>query len=162
MPFSQDLIDAFEAEPGDLRLDISILSVDAGNNDARFTSKYPNGATGESDPNVLRMAEVHLNRAEANFRAGTSIGDTPLNDVNAIRTRAGLAPLTSLTLDDILLERRKELCYEGHRRMDLLRNNRNLKPDNGAISAPGSDKVILPIPDDELNINPNAQQNPGY
>ncbi|WP_394974938.1 RagB/SusD family nutrient uptake outer membrane protein [uncultured Croceitalea sp.] len=162
MPFSQDLIDAFEAEPGDLRLDISIISVDAGNNDARFTSKYPNGATGESDPNVLRMGEVYLNRAEANFRGGTSIGDTPLNDVNAIRTRAGLAPLTTLTLDDILLERRKELCFEGHRRMDLLRNNLNLKPDNGAISAPGSDKVILPIPDDELNINPNAQQNPGY
>ena len=151
------------AEPGDLRFDISILSVDAGNNDARFTSKYPNGATGESDPNVLRMGEVYLNRAEANFRGGTSIGDTPLNDVNAIRARAGLAPLASITLDDILLERRKELCFEGHRRLDLLRNNSNLKPNNpSAISEPGSNMVILPIPADELNINPNIQQNPGY
>ena len=163
LPFSQDLIDAFMAEPGDLRFDISILSVDAGNNDARFTSKYPNGATGESDPNVLRMGEVYLNRAEANFRGGTSIGDTPLNDVNAIRARAGLAPLASITLDDILLERRKELCFEGHRRLDLLRNNSNLKPNNpSAISEPGSNMVILPIPADELNINPNIQQNPGY
>ena len=162
LTFSDDLVAAFEEEPGDLRFDLSIVDVDAGNNEARFTTKYPNGATGESDPNVLRMAEMYLNRAEANFRGGTSIGDTPLNDVNAIRERAGLSPLTAVTLDDILLERRKELAFEGHRRMDLLRNGLNLKPDNGAISAPGSDKVILPIPADELNTNPNAVQNPGY
>lgn len=162
LTFSDDLIAAFEEEPGDLRFELSVLDVDAGNNDARFTTKYPNGATNESDPNVLRMGEIYLNRAEANFRGGTSIGDTPLNDVNAIRGRAGLAPLTSVTLQDILTERRKELAFEGHRRMDLLRNGLNLKPDNGAISAPGSDKVILPIPADELNTNPNAVQNPSY
>lgn len=163
LPFSQDLIDAFEAEPGDLRLEISIISVDAGGvANQRFTSKYPNGATNESDPNVLRMGEVYLNRAEANLRGGTTIGDTPLNDINAIRARAGLAALTSVTLDDILTERRKELAFEGHRRMDLLRNNLNLRPDGAAISAPGANFVILPIPDDELNRNPQAVQNPGY
>lgn len=162
LTFSDDLIAAFEAEPGDLRFALSIEDVDAGDNAARFTTKYPNGATSESDPNVLRMGEMYLNRAEANLRGGTTIGDTPLNDVNAIRVRAGLDPLTAVTLDDILLERRKELAFEGHRRMDLLRNNLNLKPDNGAISAPGADKVILPIPTDELNANPNAVQNPGY
>ena len=162
LTFSDDLIAAFEAEPNDLRFALSFEDVDAGNNPARFTTKYPNGATSESDPNVLRMGEMYLNRAEANFRGGTNIGDTPLNDINAIRDRAGLAPLASVTLDDILLERRKELAFEGHRRMDLLRNNLNLKPDNGAISAPGSDKVILPIPTDELNANPNAVQNPSY
>lgn len=162
LPFSQDLIDAFEAQPGDLRFDLVLSSVDAGNNPALFTTKYPNGATNESDPNVIRMGEIHLNRAEANFRAGTDIGATPLADVNAVRARAGLAPLAAVTLDDILLERRKELAFEGARRMDLLRNNLNLKPGGGAVSAPGSDLVILPIPDDELNSNPNAQQNPGY
>ena len=162
LPFSQDLIDAFEAEPGDLRFDLTISSVDAGNNPGLFTTKYPNGATNESDPNVIRMAEVHLIRAEANLRGGTTIGATPLDDVNAVRLRAGLSALAAVTLDDILLERRKELCFEGARRMDLLRNNMNLKPGGGAVSAPGSDFVILPLPDDELNANPNAQQNPGY
>lgn len=162
LTFSDDLISAFEAQPGDLRFELSFIDVDAGNNEARFTTKYPFGATSESDPNVLRMGEMFLNRAEANFRAGTSTGDTPLNDVNAIRARSGLTLLTSLTLDDILLERRKELAFEGHRRMDLLRNNLNLKPDNGAVSAPGADRVILPIPTDELNTNPLSVQNPGY
>ena len=162
LPISQDLIDAFEAEPGDLRFDLTLSSVDAGNNPGLFTTKYPNGATNESDPNVVRMGEIHLNRAEANLRGGTSIGATPLEDVNAVRARAGLPALGAVTLDDILLERRKELAFEGARRMDLLRNNLNLKPGGGAVSAPGSDFVILPIPDDELNANPNAQQNPGY
>ncbi|QCW98895.1 RagB/SusD family nutrient uptake outer membrane protein [Aggregatimonas sangjinii] len=162
LAFSEDLISAFEEEPDDLRFELSFVDVDAGDNEARFTTKYPFGATNESDPNVLRMGEMYLNRAEANLRGGTNIGDTPLNDVNAIRERAGLDPLTTVTLDDILVERRKELAFEGHRRMDLLRNDLNLKPDNGAISAPGSDKVILPLPTDELNGNPNATQNPSY
>ncbi|PRX56014.1 putative outer membrane starch-binding protein [Flagellimonas meridianipacifica] len=163
LPIAQDLIDAFEAEPTDLRFTVLTFSdVDAGNNPGLFTNKYPNGATNESDPNVIRMGEIHLNRAEANLRGGTTIGATPLEDVNAIRARAGLPALGSVTLDDILLERRKELAFEGARRMDLLRNNQNLKPGGGAVTAPGANFVILPIPDDELNGNPNAQQNPGY
>ncbi len=163
LTMTTDLQDAFLAQPGDVRYtDLTYDDTDAGNQPARFTAKYPNGATNESDPNVIRMAEMHLNRAEANFRGGTSIGDTPLNDVNAIRSRAGLTALTSVTLDDILLERRKELAFEGHRRMDLLRNGLNLKPDGGAISAPGAPKTIFPIPNTELIQNPNITQNPTY
>jgi hypothetical protein len=164
LPFTQDLIDAYEAQPGDLRYtSLTIISPDAGTNPtATFTTKYPNGNTGESDSNTVRVAEMYLNRAEANFRGGTTIGDTPLNDVNAIRQRAGLAALTTLTLNDILLERRKELAFEGHRRMDLLRNGRNLRPGGGALSAVGADKTILGIPSIELDNNPNMEQNPGY
>ena len=108
------------------------------------------------------MGEIYLNRAEANLRGNTTIGDTPLNDVNAIRARAGLVALTAVTLEDVLLERRKELAFEGHRRMDLLRNNKNLKPENFPISAPGGNKTILPIPANEINMNPNAVQNTSY
>lgn len=47
--------------------------------------------------------------------------------------------------------------------MDKLRNNQNLKANSGdVISTPGRAKTILPLPDDELNNNPNAQQNPSY
>lgn len=47
--------------------------------------------------------------------------------------------------------------------MDKLRNNLNLKANSSdAISAPGGAKTILPILDEELNNNPNAQQNPTY
>ena len=163
LTITPDLITAFTAEIGDLRYTtLTTEDRDPSNNPARFTLKYPNGQTNESDPNVLRMGEIYLNRAEANLRGNTTIGDTPLNDVNAIRARAGLVALTAVTLEDVLLERRKELAFEGHRRMDLLRNNKNLKPENFPISAPGGNKTILPIPANEINMNPNAVQNTSY
>ena len=161
-PFSQDLIDAFNAEPGDLRFStLSQAAFDAQNNDTFFTTKYPDVVNNASDGMVLRMTEMYLIRAEANFRAGTTTGDTPLNDINVLRARAGLGALGAVDLDAINLERRKELCFEGHRRMDLLRNNQNLRPGGGPESAPGADKVIFPIVDDELTNNPNITQNPG-
>ena len=161
-PFSQNLIDAFAAEAGDRRFDeLSAAASDAGGNDTFFTTKYPDVVNNASDGMVLRMTEMYLIRAEANFQDGTAVGDSPLNDINLLRTRAGLTALTTVDLDAILLERRKELCFEGHRRMDLLRNNLNLRPDNGAVSAPGANKVIFPIVEDETTNNPNITQNPG-
>lgn len=161
-PFSQDLIAAFAAEPSDLRFtSLAQAALDAQNNDTFFTTKYPDIVNNASDGMVLRITEMYLIRAEANFIAGTSVGDSPLNDINLLRSRAALTPLGSVDLDAILLERRKELCFEGHRRMDLLRNNQNLRPGGGAESAPGADKVIFPIVDDETTNNPNITQNPG-
>ncbi|MGB3144757.1 MAG: RagB/SusD family nutrient uptake outer membrane protein [Maribacter sp.] len=161
-PFSQDLLDAYAVEPGDLRFtSLSAPAQDAQGNDTFFTTKYPDIVNNSSDGMVLRVTEMYLIRAEANFRGGTSIGDTPLNDINTLRSRADLEDLGSLDLDAILLERRKELAFEGHRRMDLLRNNLNLRPDGAAVSAPGADRVIFPIVDDEINNNPNITQNPG-
>ncbi len=161
-PFSQDLLDAFAAEAGDRRFDeLSQAATDAGGNATFFTTKYPDIVNNASDGMELRITEMYLIRAEGNLRNGTTIGDTPLNDINLLRSRAGLADLTSVNLDAILLERRKEFCFEGHRRMDLLRNNLNLRPDNGAASAPGADKVIFPIVEDETTNNPNITQNPG-
>ncbi|WP_425549109.1 RagB/SusD family nutrient uptake outer membrane protein [Aquimarina addita] len=56
--------------------------------------------------------------------------------MNAIRLSAGIVlPLKSISLEDILNERRKELCFEGHRIINLLRNNENLKIDNDTKSA---------------------------
>lgn len=161
-PFSTDLLDAFAQEPGDRRFDeLSVAASDAGGNAAFFTTKYPDIVNVASDGMVLRMTEMYLIRAEANLRGGTSIGDSPQNDINLLRSRAGLGPLASVDLDAILNERRKELCFEGHRRMDLLRNNRNLRPGGGPESAPGADKVIFPIVEDETTNNPNITQNPG-
>lgn len=161
-PLSEDLIAAFAAEPGDRRFDeLTAPATNALGVDAIFTTKYPDVVNDASDGMVLRIAEMFLIRAEANLRGNLSIGATPLEDVNIIRERAMLAPLVSVDLDAILLERRKEFALEGLRRMDLLRNNLNLRPEGGAESAPGADKVIFPIVDDEINNNPNAVQNPG-
>jgi hypothetical protein len=70
---------------------------------------------------LLRYAEVLLMNAEAKVRNGKS-GDEPLAEV---RTRAGLAAVTGATLDDILDERRVELCAEwGLRYTDLVRTGK--------------------------------------
>ncbi|TAI49758.1 RagB/SusD family nutrient uptake outer membrane protein [Flagellimonas allohymeniacidonis] len=166
-PFSADLLADFGFAVGDTITDdrrfdeLSTPATDAGGNATFFTTKYPDIINNASDGMILRITEMYLIRAEANLRAGTSVGDTPLNDINLLRTRAGLPDLLSVDLDGILTERRKELCFEGHRRMDLLRNNRNLRPGGGPESAPGANKVIFPIVEDEFTNNPNITQNPG-
>lgn len=161
-PFSQNLIDAFAQESNDKRFtDLSASATDAGGNETYFTTKFPDVVNDASLAPVLRVTEMYLTRAEANFRAGTTVGDTPLNDINALRNRAGLTALISLSLENILEERRKELCFEGHRRMDLLRNGLNLRPDNSSASAPGANKIVFPIPEREIQNNPNISQNPG-
>ena len=68
---------------------------------------------------VFRYAEVLLNFAEAAFELGKS-GDA-LNAVNQIRSRAGIAALTSVDREKIHHERKVELAFEGHRYWDLRR-----------------------------------------
>ncbi|MDR1092271.1 MAG: RagB/SusD family nutrient uptake outer membrane protein [Prevotella sp.] len=87
-----------------------------------------------SSPVMLRWAEVILNRAEA--YAKTNNTDKALEDVNVIRTRAGLSgnQLFSKTnmqgytnlLDVVLDERRLELAFVGHRAFDIYRNKLSL------------------------------------
>ncbi len=165
-PYSDNLLAAFAAEPGDLRFsELTQTGADALGTVREFSSKFPEAINNSDNAPVFRVTEMYLTRAEANLRGGTSVGDTPLNDINALRSRAGLPDLLAVTLDDILNERRKELCFEGHRRMDLLRNNMNLRRPgmaNEAESAPGQNKVIFPIPVNELDLNENLEQNPGY
>lgn len=107
---------------------------------------------------VIRLAELYLTRAEANSRAGTSTGDSPLNDVNRIRNRAGLTSLGSATLADILAERKLELAHEGHAAADLKRLK--LSADGFAYNA---DKMVFPIPQREVDASRGTiVQNAGY
>ncbi len=109
--------------------------------------------------NLIRLAEMFLIRAECNIRLSTAIGATPLSDYNRIHTRAGLIAATSVTLADILLERRLELSFEGHKIHDVKRLHLNVG------SLPYNDsKLLLPIPERELEANPTlkTQQNDGY
>nr|WP_315141867.1 RagB/SusD family nutrient uptake outer membrane protein [uncultured Flavobacterium sp.] len=68
----------------------------------------------------MRYAELLLIHAEAILAGGASTSDAAaLKSINAVRKRAGLTDLTSITFDDIFLERRKELCFEGDYWFDL-------------------------------------------
>jgi starch-binding outer membrane protein, SusD/RagB family len=71
---------------------------------------------------MMRLAEVYLNYAEATLgnNASTSNADVLLY-FNKLRTRAGLEEKNSLTYDDIIHERRVELCMEGQYWYDLVR-----------------------------------------
>lgn len=107
---------------------------------------------------VIRLAEMYLTRAEANFRAGTSIGATALADINLIRTRVSLGSLGSVTLADILNERKLELAHEGHAVHDLKRLKQSA--DGFAYNA---DKMVLPIPQREVDASRGViEQNSGY
>ncbi|MFK5981671.1 MAG: RagB/SusD family nutrient uptake outer membrane protein [Flavobacteriaceae bacterium] len=106
---------------------------------------------------LLRLAEMYLIRAECNIRIGSSIGNSPLNDVNILRVRANAPVLNSVNLEAVLQERIFELSFEGH----LLHDVKRLGLTAGGLSS-DSDKLVLPIPEDELNTNPNSTQNPGY
>lgn len=109
--------------------------------------------------NVLqfRAAEMYLTRAEANFRLSTSVGATPVADINRIRTRAGLKEVTTVNLESILKERHLELAFEGHMLHDIKRNKKNV----GTLPY-NSPKLIMPIPQREIDVNKSLVQNEGY
>ena len=106
---------------------------------------------------VIRLAEMYLVRAECNLRLGTSTGANPADDYNMVHVRAALPAVTSVTLDDILLERRLELAHEGFRYHDIKRLH-------GVVGTMpyNDDKLVFPIPQRELQVNKNLVQNPGY
>lgn len=74
---------------------------------------------GFTDQYIFRLAETYLNRAEAYWWMGKNAQAT--EDVNAIRRRVNAPELTSVTLDDILDERARELFIEDHRKSELTR-----------------------------------------
>lgn len=117
---------------------------------------------------VLRYADVILMLAEAeNELYGPT--ETAFNAINAIRTRAGLVGLdasdyTKETLRDaILKERQIEFVGEGQRWYDLVRTNRLVPTmqDLGFVNV-DERRMVFPIPQAELDANPNMTQNNGY
>jgi hypothetical protein len=116
---------------------------------------------------VIRLAEMYLTRAEANFMDATAIGDTPLNDLNKIRARANaslIADAGDITLDIIKLDRYKELCFEGHALHDLKRWQGSIVAPSGSVYAGQTLqwddwRLVHPIPQREIDCNENLVQN---
>lgn len=110
-----------------------------------------------ADVLVVRLAEMYLTRAECNQRLGAAVGATPLADVNVIRTRAGLGALGTVNLAAILKERKLELAFEGNQIDDAKRTKTSV----GALPF-NDNKLVLPIPQREIDTNKSLAQNPGY
>jgi hypothetical protein len=129
------------------------------------------------DMKVLRWSEMYLNRAEA--KAATDPAGA-LADLDMVRSQRYSTPVAggetgAALVAAIQLERRLELAFEGHRLFDLKRQGLDISRSNSgdysdgtgilppasALTLPASDvKFQMPIPQEELNANPNIQPNP--
>ena len=104
---------------------------------------------------IMRYADVLLMNAEAKVRQGKS-GDAPFN---LVRTRAAMPTLNGVTVDQILDERRMELCCEwGDRYNDLVRTGKAKE----VLGAKGwtEDKTYYPLPFDVVVDNPDLNNEP--
>jgi hypothetical protein len=127
--------------------------------------KYPidyvfqNNGFVDNDYVYFRLADVLLMKAEAMLRMNNAAGG--LTIVNSIRANRGATPLATLTTDNLIDERGRELYLESWRRQDLIRFGKFLLPWQ---EKPASDPkyLLFPIPNGQLAGNPNLVQNPGY
>lgn len=166
---TEDLIAAYE--PNDQRKAASIIFANQyyGNN-FPHVYKYRNAAGFAAPTNVpvLRFADVLLMRAEA-LNEISYPNTEALSILNQIRSRAGLTtPKTLIDLpsqdalrDAVAKERRVELAFEGQRWFDLLRTGKAISTlkDKYPIN---ENRLLYPIPQNQIDKNPNLIQNPGY
>jgi len=136
--------------------------------------KYPNAfaASNRDDVKIIRLADIILIAAEAYYRTSDEPNaKTKLNQVAQQRDPSftGYTSTGAALLTDILNERRKELAFEGDRLWDLVRTNsswtkiRNQNPLVTYAVTATHQALIYPIPQAEINANPNIKpQNPGY
>ncbi len=152
------LFNFFEAP--DKRRDASI-ALDGG---SFYVIKYNDIQTGTDNVYVLRLAEMHLTRAEALVLLEQDL-TTARDDINAIRQRAGLAEI--ITTSPFLLQRQVrdmrqlEFAFEGHRWFDLVRTEKAIEELDGVTNV---NQYLFPIPLGELltNFHEGMYQNEGY
>lgn len=169
--FTANLENIYKEEDGDKRYtELSDQVTAADNQSRRMTRKFVDAVTNAEPAPLMRTSEIALTRAEA-LAEVNGVNQESIALVNPIRSRAGLKPWTidqfeskEALVSAILKERRKELAFEGHRRMDLLRRGQALRSSGpqAPIAGFGADRTILPIPQREIDLNKNLSQNPGY
>ncbi|MEC8682742.1 MAG: RagB/SusD family nutrient uptake outer membrane protein [Bacteroidota bacterium] len=108
----------------------------------------------------FRYSDAYLMKAEAMFRAGQD----PTAMMNVLRGLREATPFTSVTEQDILDERGRELYAEFWRRNDMIRFGQytrgwELKADS---QIGNENRNLFPIPASQIILNPNLTQNPGY
>jgi len=185
---TQEFVDAYEE--GDLRKDVTVLYEGGpdfdgydynaewsytGYNLRKFLVPTSIAETSDDSPMnfpVMRYADVLLMKAEALNELGrTNEAEAPLNQV---RNRAGLGDISGLNQTDfreaVLHERRMELAFEGQRWFDLIRVDDGRGKGRWGIdflhsvgrTNASQTYLLFPIPQAEIDSNPNLTQNPGY
>lgn len=187
MVATKKFVDMLTSDPKDVRNDMFLPATAAKEVATYGTNKvYLNKLRGQGGNlrnvtivPIIRLSEVYLTAAECAFRKNDKTKAVEyLNDLvkNRTTTEASLATVDNITLERILIERRKELIGEGQRYFDALRNNEPItrytsEADKGwhktlSKEAQSFDrdyfKAIAAIPQAEINANPNIKQNTGY
>lgn len=187
MVATKKFVDMLTSDPEDVRNDMFLPATAAKEVATYGTNKvYLNKLRGQGGNlrnvtivPIIRLSEVYLTAAECAFRNNDKTKAVEyLNDLvkNRTTTKASLATVDNITLERILIERRKELIGEGQRYFDALRNNETItrytsEADKGwhktlSKEAQSFDrdyfKAIAAIPQAEINANPNIKQNTGY
>lgn len=194
---SKSIRSLMDKEPDDVRWSYIIPSKDDNGDikklngiDTYYIYKFSgqNGSPTLSSPVMFRLAEMYLNRAEAEAKLNQT--DKALSDVDEIRKNRGLEnalyngsiPSGSTLLNVVLNERRIELAFEGHRVYDVYRNKLNMSrtywgyhitglketdinPAVDPVNYPNtvtnwnSNRIIYFIPIDEIQTNKLCTQN---
>lgn len=187
MVATKKFVDMLTSDPKDVRNEMFLPATAAKEVATYGTNKvYLNKLRGQGDNlrnvtivPIIRLSEVYLTAAECAFRNNDKTKAVEyLNDLvkNRTTTEASLATVDNITLERILIERRKELIGEGQRYFDALRNNETItrytsEADKGWHKTLSKDaqsfnrdyfKAIAAIPQAEINANPNIKQNTGY
>ena len=121
---------------------------------------------------VLRYADVLLMLAECYAQTGDI--EAALTCLNDVKSRAGIDEVeisdSNALLDEIALERRKELVCEGHRWFDLTRTGKaievmkahfaNTTGYNGVSL--NENNLVQPVPLSQIDTDSSIKQNKGY
>lgn len=178
---SNDLVASYDSENDIVRKESTVKFESVGWADNYWpSSNYPfawkqRDTSGNQNVYIFRYADLLLLRAEAMVRTGDYGGAKSI--IDQIRSRVGLGEISTITnendgINKILWERKLELAFEGQRWFDLKRTGKaleilkNRKDGNGNILSFVSNlteqKLIWPIPQTQIDNNPNLTQNPGY
>jgi hypothetical protein len=154
--------DAFVALVNDPAIGGSRNTLVAKDNQNRWYGNLYYRSPGTDPTYVIRIAELYLIRAEARAQQGAAKLTAARADLNAVRDRSALGATPATTQSDILLaienERRFEFAFEAHRWFDLVRTGRA----GAVLNVTDPNRLLMPIPIDQIQVDNALIQNPGY
>lgn len=155
--------------------DVRSQMVSTASSSKPFCMKYPaQGDKSYEDANIpiFRLSELYLNAAEAAVKENDITNARKYLKPIYARTGESLDDLSdeAITLDAVLEQRRIEFWGEGQRFFDLIRNNKRVErtdylsevPDEARSFDWNYYKIVLPVPNHEMEYNENMIQNPEY
>jgi len=170
---TEEFKDIITADANDIRSESVTLRANAeGKLEGWYTIKYM-GRPGAvallyvNNAKVFRMAEMYYIAAEAKLLGGSATGDQPAvwyyNEVRKNRID-GYVDAVTVTIDDILAERRIEFFCENQRMFDLVRFKKtwNHPHVSGGSISYDDYRMLVAFPQSEIEINPELEQNPDY